>query len=49
MQDGTVLDENYINGLKTEEEKEAAHQRNRRTAFVVVKEDELKNPKKKPK
>lgn len=39
----------YINAMKKPEEKEAAHQRNRRTAFVVIKEDDLKNLKKKTK
>lgn len=34
-----VLDEKYINALKTEEEKEAAHQRNRRTDFKVLRDD----------
>lgn len=37
--DGTVLSEKYIKSLKTEEEKEAAHQRNRRTDFKVLSTD----------
>jgi outer membrane protein OmpA-like peptidoglycan-associated protein len=41
----TTLTCDYINGLKTKEEQEAAHQKNRRTAFVVVHEDELKGVK----
>lgn len=36
---GEVLNEKYINALKTEEEKEAAHQRNRRTDFKVLRDD----------
>lgn len=39
MPDGTLLDEKYINSLKSEEEKEAAHQRNRRTDFKVLRDD----------
>ncbi len=39
MSDGTLLDEKYINSLKSEEEKEAAHQRNRRTDFKVLRDD----------
>ncbi|MCB0410236.1 MAG: OmpA family protein, partial [Flavobacteriales bacterium] len=39
MPDGTLLDEKYINALKSEEEKEAAHQRNRRTDFKVLRDD----------
>ena len=39
MPDGTLLDEKYINGLKTNEEKEEAHQRNRRTDFKVISTD----------
>lgn len=34
-----VLNEKYINALKTEEEKEAAHQKNRRTDFKVLRDD----------
>lgn len=41
MNDGTVLNEKYINSLKTKDEQEAAHQRNRRTAFVVIKEGQI--------
>ncbi|MCB0400455.1 MAG: OmpA family protein [Flavobacteriales bacterium] len=33
---GVLLDEKYINALKSNEEKEAAHQRNRRTDFKVI-------------
>lgn len=36
---GVVLTEKYIKGLKSEEEKEAAHQRNRRTDFKVIATD----------
>ena len=39
MPDGTLLNEKYINTLKSEEEKEAAHQRNRRTDFKVLRDD----------
>lgn len=39
MADGTLLDEKYINALKTNEEKEEAHQRNRRTDFKVIATD----------
>ncbi len=34
-----ILDEKYINALKTKEEKEAAHQKNRRTDFKVIGDD----------
>ena len=34
--DGVILDEKTINAMKTNEEKEAAHQRNRRTDFKVI-------------
>jgi len=34
---GTVFTESYINSLKTEPEKEAAHQLNRRTEFQILK------------
>ena len=34
--DGIVLDEKYIKSLKSNEEVEAAHQRNRRTDFKVI-------------
>jgi outer membrane protein OmpA-like peptidoglycan-associated protein len=44
-----TLTEKYITALKTKEEQEAAHQKNRRTAFIVVKEDDIKNPKNKKK
>ncbi|MBU0488105.1 MAG: OmpA family protein [Bacteroidetes bacterium] len=36
---GTKLTEKYINGLGSEEEKEAAHQLNRRTEFRILRED----------
>ncbi|MDI3479086.1 MAG: hypothetical protein PWQ43_1094 [Rikenellaceae bacterium] len=36
---GTVLTEEYINSLKTEDEREAAHQLNRRTTFQIISED----------
>ncbi len=36
---GTKLDEDYIKGLKTTCEKEAAHQLNRRTEFTILSED----------
>lgn len=36
---GTQLTEEYIKGLKTTCEKEAAHQLNRRTEFIVLSED----------
>ncbi|MBL4594257.1 MAG: OmpA family protein [Flavobacteriales bacterium] len=36
---GIVLTEKYIKGLKSKEEIEAAHQRNRRTDFKVVSDD----------
>ena len=36
---GEILNEKYINALKSEEEKEAAHQRNRRTDFKVLSTD----------
>jgi OmpA-OmpF porin, OOP family len=45
MPDGTVLTEQYINGLRTTDLKEAAHQRNRRTSFNVVKEGEIRSKK----
>ena len=34
--DGVVLTEKYIKSLKSNEEVEAAHQRNRRTDFKVI-------------
>jgi len=34
-----ILDEKYIKGLKSKEEVEAAHQRNRRTDFKVIADD----------
>ncbi|OIO99516.1 MAG: hypothetical protein AUJ98_11040 [Bacteroidetes bacterium CG2_30_33_31] len=36
---GTVLDENFINSLQTTNEKEAAHQLNRRTEFRILRDD----------
>ena len=36
---GTTLDEDYINSLVTNKEKEAAHQLNRRTEFRVLRKD----------
>jgi peptidoglycan-associated lipoprotein len=36
---GTVLNEAYINGLPTEEHRDAAHQLNRRTEFRVLSDD----------
>ncbi len=43
---GTVLTEDFINSLSSEEEKEAAHQLNRRTEFRVLRKDFV--PKSKP-
>lgn len=34
-----VLDQKYIDALKTKEEQEAAHQKNRRTDFKVLRDD----------
>lgn len=39
LREGTVLSEQFINGLPTEEEKEIAHQINRRTEFRVLRTD----------
>ncbi len=39
LKSGTVLSEQYINGLATEEQKEIAHQINRRTEFRVLRTD----------
>ncbi|MCD6113540.1 MAG: OmpA family protein [Bacteroidales bacterium] len=36
---GVVLDDDFIESLKTDEEKEAAHQLNRRTDFTVISKD----------
>ena len=36
---GTVLTKEYIDGLSTTDEKEAAHQLNRRTTFQILRED----------
>ncbi len=44
---GTKFDDTYINGLKTLNEQEAAHQMNRRTEFYVLRSDFV--PKKKDK
>jgi len=37
--DGTVMDDNFINSLSSNNEKEAAHQLNRRTEFRVLRKD----------
>ena len=37
--EGTTLDDDYINSLSTNKEKEAAHQMNRRTEFRVLRKD----------
>lgn len=37
--EGTKMDENFINSLSTNNEKEAAHQLNRRTEFRVLRKD----------
>ena len=39
FEEGTVLDEEFINSLSTEKLKEAAHQLNRRTEFRVIRKD----------
>ncbi len=39
FEEGTVLDEEFINSLPTEKEKEFAHQLNRRTEFRVLRKD----------
>ena len=39
FEEGTVLTEEYINNLESEEKKEAAHQLNRRTEFRVLRKD----------
>jgi peptidoglycan-associated lipoprotein len=39
LKDGDVLDETFINNLQKEEDKETAHQINRRTEFKVIRED----------
>lgn len=39
FEQGTVLDEAYINSLATEQQKEAAHQMNRRSEFRVLRRD----------
>jgi peptidoglycan-associated lipoprotein len=43
---GTVLTEAFINGLKTEREKEAAHQLNRRTEMFILRNDFVDTAKK---
>ncbi|MDZ7741508.1 MAG: OmpA family protein [Bacteroidota bacterium] len=43
---GTVITEDFINSLDSEEEKEAAHQLNRRTEFRVLRKDFVPKPKK---
>lgn len=45
---GTILDETFIESLKTTEEKEAAHALNRRTEFRVVSKDFVPKPKNAP-
>ncbi|UTW60593.1 OmpA family protein [bacterium SCSIO 12741] len=42
---GQSYDEAFINGLATKEEKEAAHQANRRTVFIVLRDDFEPKPK----
>lgn len=41
----TVYDEAFINSLSTKEEREAAHQLNRRTVFSVLRDDYVPKPK----
>ena len=36
---GQVMTDEFINGLKTEGEREAAHQLNRRTTFQIIRTD----------
>lgn len=43
LKEGDVLTEPFINNLKTNEEKEIAHQINRRTEFVVIRTDYQEN------
>jgi peptidoglycan-associated lipoprotein len=43
LKDGDVLTEDYINALPTNEEKEIAHQINRRTEFKVIRTDYNEN------
>lgn len=45
FREGIILTEDYINDLSTEEEKEAAHQLNRRTEFRVLRKDFVPKPK----
>lgn len=39
LKEGDILSEDFINNLKTEEQKETAHQLNRRTEFRVLRDD----------
>ena len=39
LKNGDVLDEDFINNLETEEQKEICHQLNRRTEFRVLRDD----------
>lgn len=39
FKEGTVIDDNFINSLSSNREKEAAHQLNRRTEFRVLRKD----------
>jgi peptidoglycan-associated lipoprotein len=41
--EGTTLDDDFINSLTTNKEKEAAHQLNRRTEFKVLRKDYIPN------
>jgi peptidoglycan-associated lipoprotein len=36
LKEKDILDESYINGLQTDQQKEIAHQINRRTEFQVL-------------
>ncbi|MBK9292684.1 MAG: OmpA family protein [Bacteroidetes bacterium] len=45
---GTVLTEEYINSLRSNEEKEAAHQLNRRTEFRILSKDYVPKPTNEP-
>lgn len=44
FKEGTIINDNYISSLKTNEEKEAAHQLNRRTEFKVIRSDFVPKP-----
>jgi peptidoglycan-associated lipoprotein len=48
FQKGTILSEQYINGLASNDEKEAAHQLNRRTEFKVLSKDFVPKPANQP-